>query len=519
MSLLAELVMRHARKAELLDVLVDAPLVVGVSGGADSLALLSVLREVRGARAAETLHVAHLDHGFRGDESAADARFVAEVARRWGLAISVTYFDVPAYAASRKLSGEDAARRARYAFLGRVAHERGSVVAVGHNADDQAETVLMHLLRGTGIGGLAGMRMLSELPVPPGEPGLSDLAGEATPSQVRVFRPLLGVWRREIEAHCQEEGLRPRQDATNSDPAYRRNYIRHKALPSLEEASPHVKHHLVRLAGIAAAEDDVLEDVTTQAWDTLGIEVEDGHRISLPIGSMADLPLGVARRVVRRMLRTVAANPDGIDLYHIEAALQVLSGAPDGPGAVDLAGGVRVRRSASRGIVERSDERAPAQVLKGGDHRPLMLPQTAMPLDLSSASSLPNGWQVATQAQHADEPLPTPGEYVALFDLDALPEHGGLVLRTWVPGDAIRPIGMRGRKKLQDVLVDAKIPREIRAYLPVVALPGEGGEVLWVPGPGGRRSSTAPLIEQTRRVLRIEFKPPHQARQEATGSA
>ncbi|HEY0072444.1 MAG TPA: tRNA lysidine(34) synthetase TilS, partial [Chloroflexia bacterium] len=394
MSLLAESVARDARYAGLSDVLLETPLVVGVSGGADSLALLSVLRELRGTHAASTLHVAHLDHGFRGDESAADARFVEELAREWELACTVAYFDVPAYAASRKLSAEDAARRVRYAFLAGVAQKHGSLVAVAHNADDQAETVLMHLLRGSGVTGLAGMRMLSDIPVDTSDPALRLVVREGAPSMVQVFRPLLGIWRADIEAYCRELGLVPRLDASNLDPAYRRNFIRHEVLPGLEAASPQVKRHLARLADIAAAEDDVLQQVTDQEWDRLGVEVKDGQSISVSVEAIAALPLGIARRVVRRMLQTVTDRTDGTDFQQIDTTLQVLCGAPDTPKTVDLAGGLRIRRRGAVGVIEQQAGEGRPDAVSGIHDRPVMYAETAMRLDRNATVTLANGWRV-----------------------------------------------------------------------------------------------------------------------------
>jgi tRNA(Ile)-lysidine synthase len=519
MSLLAESIATDARQAGLLAVLLEAPLVIGVSGGADSLALLSVLRELRGAGAAGTLHVAHLDHGFRGAESAADARYVEALAQQWGLTCTVAQFDVPAYAAARKLSPEDAARRARYAFLAGVAQEQGGTVAVAHNADDQAETVLMHLLRGSGVSGLAGMRALSELPVDAGDLELADLVRGATPATVRVCRPLLGVTRAEIEAHCRDEGLAPRHDSSNLDPAYRRNFVRHNILPPLEAASPHLKRHLAHLASIAAAEDDVLQSITAQEWDRLGVRIEAGVRVVVPIEAIARLPLGIARRLVRLMLQTVAGHAEGFDFRQIETALQVLSGVDGSPPAVDLPGGLRARRVGDAGEVERRAAGQVAPRLAGVVDRPLVLAGTSVPLEVGSTLALGNGWRVMARVTGPGEPVRPRGDYLAMFDLDALPAGAEFVLRTRAPGDTIKPLGLGGRKKLQDVLVDAKIPREVRDHLPVVALSVPGAEVLWVPGPGGRRSAIAPVTQHTRRTLSIEFQPALEASQEGESSA
>jgi tRNA(Ile)-lysidine synthase len=186
--------------------------VVGVSGGPDSLCLLHVLRHLA-PEYGLTLHVAHLEHGIRSEESEADGAFVADLARRWGLPVTVEHADVPRYAEGEGLAIEEAARRARYRFLARVAGQiRASRIAVGHNADDQAETVLMHFLRGSGLAGLRGMLPLSSL----GELRLGrGVRDSPLAADLRLIRPLLEVPRSTIEAYCHRQGLNPRFDRSN----------------------------------------------------------------------------------------------------------------------------------------------------------------------------------------------------------------------------------------------------------------------------------------------------------------
>src|SRR5438876_803237 len=286
--------LESARRAGLEYYLLAEPLVVGVSGGADSLALLRILYTLRGADAARTLHIAHLDHGFRGEEGAEDARFVGSLAEEWGLPYTVRRFDVPAYARSHKLSPEEAVRRVRYAFLGALAAKHGAAVAVAHTADDQVETVLMNLLRGSGVSGLAGMRMLSHMPLPrisskfpvPGsklnnenlEPGTWNW--ELGTQEFAIFRPLLEVWRHEIEEYCGQIGLQLRMDITNADPTYTRNRIRHELLPSLErEYNPAIKERLLSLSDILAGEDQLIETLAEQEAKRIAHLDANGSRI------------------------------------------------------------------------------------------------------------------------------------------------------------------------------------------------------------------------------------------------
>ncbi|MEO5953763.1 MAG: tRNA lysidine(34) synthetase TilS, partial [Chloroflexia bacterium] len=159
-------VLDEVSKHNLHSYLLDIPLIVGVSGGADSLAMLHLLHTLRDETASATLHVAHLNHWVRGKEAHDDADFVRGIAQEWGLPCTISRFDVPNYARRHKLSLEDAARRARYAFFADLAQKHNAAIAVAHNADDQVETVLMSILRGTGLRGLAGMQMLSQTHLP-----------------------------------------------------------------------------------------------------------------------------------------------------------------------------------------------------------------------------------------------------------------------------------------------------------------------------------------------------------------
>ena len=216
--------------------------VLGVSGGPDSLCLLHTLRALQDELGLE-LHLAHLDHGIRGSDSRADAEYVEGLARAWDVSATMEYGDVPAYAEEHRVAIEEAARRVRYLFLGRVAREVGAqCVAVGHNADDQVETIIMHWMRGSGLGGLRGMLPVQVL-------GAEDWwCGPV----LRLVRPLLDVPRDAIEGYCHQHGLQPRFDRSNLDLTYHRNRIRHELIPFLESFNPRIRDVLRRSARVIA---------------------------------------------------------------------------------------------------------------------------------------------------------------------------------------------------------------------------------------------------------------------------
>ncbi|MBZ0291687.1 MAG: tRNA lysidine(34) synthetase TilS, partial [Anaerolineae bacterium] len=224
-------------------------LVVGVSGGADSLALLHILHQLA-PRLGCQLHAATLDHSLRGAAGADDVRFVIETCHAWNIPVSSGQVDVPSLARQQQIGIEAAARSARYRFLAQIAHQQNaSYVAVAHHADDQIETILMHLVRGSGLQGLSGMRVVMPLPDDP---------------TLKLLRPFLRAPREEIETYCHQHQLAARQDATNEDTTYTRNYLRWQTLPHLRKLNPNVDKALLQLADIASVEGDYIQQQLNQ---------------------------------------------------------------------------------------------------------------------------------------------------------------------------------------------------------------------------------------------------------------
>lgn len=497
-------VLEANRRRHLEHYLLSARLVVGVSGGADSLALLYLLCELRGSDSATSIHVAHLDHGFRGDASTQDALFVQDTARKLGLSCTVQHCDVRAYAVEHRLSDEEAARRVRYAFLAGLAEQHSATVAVGHTADDQVETVLMNLLRGTGVSGLAGMQMLADVPVVR-EDVYSAPGGSAPAPSVSVFRPLLETWRPEIEEYCAQVGLQPRVDATNNDASYQRNRIRHELIPLLEQRySPAIREHLYNLSHIASEEDRFIEGVIKEQAERLAEVGQETRVVRFKQSDVSSLPEALQRRLVRWALRHVAGSLEGFSFKHIEMASHILAGEPASPRALELPGGVLVEQANGRAQVGLRTAQPEINDAELGAW-PAMDPTLAIALVPVDTVRMKAGWQLVSKVLSAEVERGVPGDLLVLFDLDALESLGSQMIRTRREGDRIQPLSMKGHKTLQDLYVDAKIPRWVRDHLPVVALSEGGGEVLWVPGPGGRRSAHAPVSEQTGRVLQLEF--------------
>lgn len=503
---LTQRVLHDALKRGVESLLLREPLVVAVSGGADSLALLHMLRSLRSDTAAGTLHVAHLEHGFRGEEGRADAAYVADLATTWGLPYTVRYVDIPALAARHRLSSEDAARRARYTFLISLARELSSTVTVAHSADDQAETVLMSILRGTGLTGIAGMQVIGEvsvLPIEDATPTLKEDAAIVGP----VFRPLLHVWRKEVEAYCREQGLSPRVDSTNAEHEYVRNRVRLELLPYLEgNFSKGIKEHLSNLADIAAGDDALVERQVDSIWKAIATYDPAVPSVHLDRARFIKLGLAMQRRVARRAIGAVAGTLDGVAFRHIATVVDIFSGEGDSPRSAHLPHGVTAERRDHEALLYRraSEEGLVAALERRETRWPVITVEQEVTLRQGEHIPLGTGWELCVKINLVEELESTPGELTAHFDLDALARLGNPALRTRKPGDFMQILGMQGHKSLQDMYVDAKIPRALRDHICILALPN-GSEVLWVPGQGGRRSALAAITPQTQRVLQLTF--------------
>ena len=452
-------------------------LVVAVSGGADSLALLHsllCLRETEDLR----LHVAHLDHNFR-EEAKEDARFVTQVAAQLGLPATVEHADPMAYMKEMGISSfEEAAREVRYEFLARVARDTGAVaVAQGHTADDLAETVLMHIIRGSGVHGLRGMEEVSRWEGRSGGQGAS------------LFRPLLEMTKREAEAYCRGRGIAFREDPGNRLLRFTRNRVRHQLLPSLEEYNPKVREALVRLAHSASLEVDFLDKEVDRAWPTVASNEEDG--ITLDSRMLATLHPIIQRLMIRRAYQRLAGNTRRLEETHLKAAAQLIE-APAGR-AIALPKGLRLHSGYGQLFMGRETAvPCPFPPLEG-EHQ-LRLPDSG-----AEAVTQVCGWRVTTRTQGSLDVAEEP--FTGCLDMEAIGEK--LWVRARRPGDRFQPLGMKSEKKLQDFYVDEKVPRTWRDRVPLVV--SERG-IAWIVG--HRVAEWARVREGSKGACQIRFSPP-----------
>jgi tRNA(Ile)-lysidine synthase len=468
-------------------------IVVGVSGGPDSLCLLHVLCSLQHDRAIR-LHVAHLDHGIRGSEARADALMVQELASEWGLPCTVERVDVPALAAKPGISVEEASRQCRYAFLARVARRLGAgVIAVGHNADDQAETVLMHWLRGAGLAGLRGM--LPSTPLTTLRLSLLPVEERPAMSGLRLIRPLLQVTRAHIEAYCRAHGLHPREDLSNLDTTYFRNRLRHDLLPCLETYNPQIRDVLCRSAAAIADDHALLRTALEESWPRIVVS-ESETAVQFDLQAWRALPRSLQRATLREAVHRLRLSLRNINFEHIENAMWLAVEKPTGAQAT-LPQGLLLTVGYDR-LTLADDAAGPP-----GSSLP-QLSATGLHVPVPGALTIPRSRWVVETALLAREELPRDWQSGvdrwAVF-LDADVSGTELRLRCRQRGDRFQPLGMGGSTvKLSEFMINAKIEQRLRDHWPLLS--GQPG-ILWVIG--CRQEERTRVTASTQRVLRVRL--------------
>ena len=443
----------------------DDVVVAGVSGGPDSCALLGALRIAQlDTRFGFKVQPAHLIHDFRGQETYDDADFVR---RMWPDCI-VDEVDVAAYQREAGVSSfEQAARDVRYEFLARVARQVGArLVAVGHTADDLAETTLLHLARGSGLHGLRGMSELDEWPYPAGrELGL------------RVWRPLLELTRQHTVSYCRNYNIDYRDDSTNYMRKFARNRVRQDLMPALQEQlNPRIVEALGRLSRTASAQVDYMEQQADLLWPEVAPEQNPGRgALYLNRERLAKAHPALLYLLLRRAWIAITGQAMRLTERHLAAMARVVV-APGSGKTVELPRGYRFSALGARAMLTapqaREDCPYPPPL-----RRPFRLTLPGGPIAVAVTKQ--DGWAVTAQAVRlpADASLDTGDPLAAYLFPAALSE--GATVRAWQPGDRIQPLGMSGTRKLQDLFTDAGVPRSWRERAPLVVTPRG---IAWVAG-------------------------------------
>lgn len=448
---------------------------LAVSGGADSMALLHCMAHLAPSLGLQ-LTVLHLNHCIRGEEARADAEFVSSQADSLDLRCVVERRNVPALARRKGISIEMAAREARFRFFARVARESGaSSVATAHTADDQAETLLLRLARGAGTSGLGGIRPHS------------------IHHGMRVVHPMLTVIRAEVIAFLKRRAIEWREDSSNEDTAFLRNRVRHEILPTIERLlNPSVRSALCRSAEIRAAEDDWMGTLVSDIYTDCCIPGKKGiEPDKLVVSRLSTQPKAARRRVILSWLQKVNAPAEYLSFDVIERVDKLVRGRK-GSGSVPIFGTLTVAREYDSLLWK--DE---GTVI----HSPGFDQQLANP-----GETLINDYGLRVTVNHETGILrqvgSKPGMLPAWASINAATVgRRKLKLRSWRAGDRIRPMGVPGSKKLQDIFVDAKIPASQRCSIPVLEC---SGTIVWIPGYRVARGWEVPSASSPALHIRIE---------------
>ena len=453
-------------------------LLVAVSGGADSVALVHILLALV-PKFSFQVAIAHLNHCLRDDESERDEVFVASLAEQLELPLHVERQDVRRYQKSRHLSLEEAARQLRYRFYHAVAAKFGyEKIALGHHSDDNAELILMYLLRGSGPLGLSG--------IPPVRDD-------------KIIRPLIDIKRTEIMDYIVVKGLDYVEDSSNRDSQHLRNKVRNRLIPELKaEYNPKLIDSLNRLASIIDAEERWTESLIQPIFEKVIVFEEQG-RIGLDISELNQQTLAVRRRLIRKAVLKVKGNLRRMGFAHVEAVVKL---AQKGPalGVLDLPDRIRISRQNDVLIMirEAQDLRHLAngprlsltpdyeyRLAKPGQ---ISIKEAALKIRFSEISAgHPSDWHPSGH-----------GTGAVYFDMDKI--HFPLVIRNFRPGDRFTPLGMTGRQKLKKFFIDHKVSRFERTKCPILLC---RNEIIWVVG--HRLDNAVKIGSQTRRVLKAEL--------------
>lgn len=437
---------------------------VGISGGPDSVALLHVLKRIERDMGIE-VYAAHVHHGIRGTVADQDAEFVAQLCQQWDVPLFVERANVPRLADEWGMTLEEAGRIVRYRFFDEVLQDiRGHKIALGHNRDDQAETILHHILRGTGMQGLQGIRPVR---------------------QNKIIRPLIEVSRAEIEEYCHQNGLDFRLDTTNQDVAYTRNRIRHELIPYIKQHfNPNIVDALVRMGTIIRDEEEFLQDYCRKEYDKL-VRVSNQNQLRIDLQGFLMQPIAVRRRVLRMALRAMSGTLDNIGANHVEEVLDMASNCTTGA-MLMLPSGIRVLKDYGDIVVWRGELRRPVQPFE-------------YPLDVPASVTVKEcGIEVVAQRVPPEE-VSFSSPWRVYIDGDVI--VGRLRIRNRRQGDRFKPFGMEGTKKLKEYFIDRKVPRHERDGIPLVV---DEKNIIWVVGL--QIHDDYKITPMTRNVIQLEAR-------------
>jgi len=454
---------------------------VGVSGGPDSVALLYVLVRLA-ERWSFSIGVAHLNHGLRGDASDGDAQFVAELADTLHLPCHSARREVAAYRRIRKLSPEEAARNARYEFFEDTAVRHGyNKIALGHHADDSAELVLMYLLRGSGSAGITG--------IPPVRDG-------------RYVRPMSKVSRKQLIAFLEKNGIGYRIDASNADLRFTRNRIRHRLIPVLRhDYNPRISQTLNRLADILRAEEKWLEPIIREMYERCRLKESEDH-VVLSVPELEKIGLAPRRRIIRMAILGVKGDLRRIGLTHIDRlAVEIIEDASPRTRTIHLPDQIRVYRVEAELCIAR--ESLPLRRMPLSPSPPAFnyqvpaAPNPQKPIELRIVE-IDGRLRFSVVSANSAEDWGKACPAIAFFDMATI--RFPLTVRNFKPGDRFTPLGCPGTQKLKAFFINNKIPVALRRRCPILL---SEGKIIWVVG--HRIAEDTKVTVSSKNLLKVQI--------------
>ena len=429
------------------------PILLGVSGGVDSLCLLGTLHEQ-----GYSLIIAHFDHQLRPD-SAEGTKFVAQIAAQYKTPFITASRDVGAYAKKHKQTIEEAARNLRYKFLFAQARKyHAQAVAVGHTADDQAETILMHFLRGAGLSGLKGIEPRIILPI--------------FDREIPLIRPILDLWRADTEAYCVAHNLTPHEDPSNASDDFFRNRLRHNLIPELEKYNPQIRATLLRTSYALQGDFAILSELIAETWQNIILEKSQEY-ISFQLSSFSKLSIPLIRNLIKFSLKKLCAGQVDSSFSSLDRAARFII-SPDSAQRTDLGSGLFLLKEQDT-LYLTSD----LLTLPLGDFPQLSSPRSeGFSPYLTRQIDLGDGWILTVQRLSTVPKLKNGDPFQVMFDAESLGEN--LSLRTRRAGERFHPLGMSGKSmKVKDFMINVKLPKRARDAYPILYA---DDEIAWIPG-------------------------------------
>jgi tRNA(Ile)-lysidine synthase len=445
-------------------------IVVGVSGGPDSVCLLHVLYSLADELNMGKLYAVHINHMLRGEESDCDAKYVTDLCSKLGIELFIKECNIKQISKEEGISLEEAGREARYEQFNLVCKKTGAEkIAVAHNKNDQAETILLNIVRGTGLEGLRGMDYVNG----------------------RIVRPLLGTDRKAIVEYCAYKELNPRIDSSNLENIYTRNKVRLDLIPYIDRLfQTDITDKLVKTSIILKEDNDYIEENVINIYNHCVIN-GNKHEVQLDLLKVCGLHRAVQKRIIRIAVRKVKGNLKGIENVHIEDTLSIMINGRTGT-EIHLPSNLRIKRSYNTlKITVLSGEKENIEICE----KDVKIPGETIIHGFST--SIISSFEMDMQGRKSHKP--EQNSFIQVFDHDKI--KGGIKIRSRKDGDLFKPYKSTGTKKLKEYFIDNKVPKEERDKIPVLA---KDNEIVWVIG--HKISDKFKVTENTKSIIKLEYK-------------